>query len=201
MKKKLYMMIITLSITTITGCGFVSQEKYESLSTKLTSTETKLNKTEEKLEKLQEKYDSCKEKLDEYEQSEEIENNTQTNISDDSNQTVPVPQDTSDYETGITYEQLARTPDDYEGHLVKFTGEVVQVMEDTENNEVSIRLAVDGNYDNILFCGYSSDIVTSRVLENDTITIYGTSYGLYSYESALGGQITIPAVWIDKIDQ
>ena len=192
-------MAIVLSLSA-TGCGFVSQEKYVSLDSKLASTEKELDKTEKKLEKLQKKYDSCKEKLNEYEEAEEAESNAQASIPDNATSST-VPTDTSDYETGITYDQLARTPNDYEGRLVKFTGEVVQVMDDTENNEVSIRLAVDGDYDNILFCGYSSDIVTSRVLENDTITIYGVSYGLYSYESALGGQITIPAVWIDRIDQ
>ena len=103
------------------------------------------------------------------------------------------------YETGITYDQLARTPDEFEGDKVKFTGEVIQVIEG--NNTIQIRLAVNGDYDNILFCEYSKDIVESRVLENDTITIYGTSYGLYSYQSTMGGQITIPAVIIDKIDQ
>lgn len=200
MKKRLCVMAIVLSLSA-TGCGFVSQEKYDSLDNKLASTEKELDKTEKKLEKLQKKYDSCKEKLNEYEETEEAESNAQASIPDSATSSTQVPTDTSDYETGITYDQLARTPNDYEGNLVKFTGEVVQVMDDTENNEVSIRLAVDGDYDNILFCGYSSDIVTSRVLENDTITIYGVSYGLYSYESALGGQITIPAVWIDRIDQ
>src|SRR5699024_863073 len=33
------------------------------------------------------------------------------------------------YDTGITYDQLARTPDDYEGEKVKFSGKVLQVME------------------------------------------------------------------------
>ena len=197
MKKRLCIIAILLSLTATAGCGFVSQEKYDSLDSKLASTEKELDKTEKKLKKLQKKYDSCKEKLNEYEEAEEA--NNQASVP--ANSSAQVPTDTSDYETGITYDQLARTPNDYEGRLVKFTGEVVQVMDDTENNEVSIRLAVDGDYDNILFCGYSSDIVTFRVLENDTITIYGVSYGLYSYESALGGQITIPAVWIDRIDQ
>lgn len=103
------------------------------------------------------------------------------------------------YETGITYDQLARTPDDYEGSLVKFTGEVIQTLE--EDGQVDIRLAVDGEYNNILYCAYESNIVSSRVLEGDTITIYGTSMGLYSYESTTGVTITIPCVWVDKIDQ
>src|SRR3954469_7917883 len=33
------------------------------------------------------------------------------------------------YDTGITYDQLARTPDDFIGQKVKFRGKVVQVIE------------------------------------------------------------------------
>lgn len=103
------------------------------------------------------------------------------------------------YETGITYDNLARTPDDYKGKKVKFYGKVIQVMEG--DGEVQIRLAVNEDYDTILLGGYDSTIVSSRVLEDDKITIYGTSLGLISYKSTMGGTITIPAVSIDKIDQ
>lgn len=103
------------------------------------------------------------------------------------------------YDTGITYDQLARTPDEYIGKKIKFTGTVLQVLEGDE--EVQIRLAVNDDYDTILYCGYSPDIVSSRVLENDTITIYGLSSGLVSYESTMGGTITIPGAWVEKIDQ
>lgn len=103
------------------------------------------------------------------------------------------------YETGITYDQLARTPNDYINKKVKFSGKVIQVLEG--DGDINIRLAVDGNYDNIILGEYDSSIVSSRVLENDTITIYGYSLGTTSYQSVMGGTITIPAVYIEKIDQ
>ncbi len=103
------------------------------------------------------------------------------------------------YDTGITYDQLARTPDEFKNKKVKFTGKVIQLIEGDSSN--SIRFAVNSDYDNILYCEYDKDIVSTRVLEDDIITIYGSSYGLYSYQSTLGGKITIPAVIIDKIDQ
>ena len=103
------------------------------------------------------------------------------------------------YETGITYDQLARTPDDFMGKKVKFYGKVVQVIEN--GTSVQIRLAVDDNYDTILLGEYDSSIVSSRVLDDDFITIYGTSVGTISYQSTMGGTITIPGVMIDKIDQ
>ena len=103
------------------------------------------------------------------------------------------------YETGITYDQLARTPGDYEGKKVKFRGRVVQVIEGAD--EIQIRLAVNDDDDTIILCGYEPKVVTSRVLEDDYITIYGISIGLISYESTLGGQITIPGVYVERIDQ
>lgn len=103
------------------------------------------------------------------------------------------------YDTGITYDQLARTPDDYKGQKVKFSGKVIQVMEGS--GTVQIRLAVNKDYDTVLYGEYKKDIVASRVLENDIITVYGTSAGLLSYTSTMGGTITIPSVAIDKIEQ
>lgn len=103
------------------------------------------------------------------------------------------------YETGITYDQLARTPDDYKGSKVKFSGKVVQVIEG--DGKVQLRLAVNNSYDNILFLEYDSSLVKSRVLEDDQITIYGISAGTITYQSTMGGNITIPAVLVQKIDQ
>ncbi len=103
------------------------------------------------------------------------------------------------YETGITYDQLARTPDAYKNKKVKFSGKVVQVIEGDDS--VQIRLAVNNDYDTILLGEYLSSTVSSRVLEDDQITIYGTSVGTISYKSTMGGTITIPGVYIDKIDQ
>ncbi|MBY0097267.1 toxin regulator [Mesobacillus maritimus] len=103
------------------------------------------------------------------------------------------------YETGITYDQLARTPDDYIAEKVKFKGKVVQVMEG--DGTTQIRLAVNDNYDTVLFGEFDSSILDSRVLEDDVITIMGVSAGLITYESTMGGEISIPGVSIEKIEQ
>ena len=87
------------------------------------------------------------------------------------------------YETGITYDQLARTPDDYVGDLVKFTGEVLQVTEG--DGYAHYRIAVNGNYDQVLFVQIDSSLTqNNRILEDDEITIFGESYGLHTYQSA-----------------
>ena len=103
------------------------------------------------------------------------------------------------YDTGITYSQLARTPDDYLAKKVKFSGKVVQVMEDGDS--IGIRLAVDGDYDNIILGTFDSSIISERILEDDYITVYGLSAGIYTYESTMGASISVPSMTIDKISR
>ena len=103
------------------------------------------------------------------------------------------------YDTGITYNQLARTPDEYEGEKVKFRGRVVQVMEG--DGETQLRIAVNSNYDTVLFGFYDSSIVDSRILDDDIITVMGISMGLITYKSTMGGNITIPNMLILQIER
>lgn len=102
------------------------------------------------------------------------------------------------YETGITYEQIARTPDEYVGKKVKFTGEVVQVMEGALYHR--IRLATRNGYDDIVYASYNKNLLESRILDGDNITIYGVCQGVESYTTILGATITLPSVNIDRID-
>lgn len=105
------------------------------------------------------------------------------------------------YRTDITYDQLARTPDEFENDKLTMTGQVVQVMEDDDNNTTNLRVAIDGNFDNIVVVGIkNSNLNNSHILEDDLITFYGTSRNLISYDSTLSGQITVPAVRADQID-
>lgn len=103
------------------------------------------------------------------------------------------------YETGITYDQLARTPDEYLAKKVKFYGKVLQVMDGVSSTQ--IRLAVNDDYDTVIYCDYDNSIVGSRILEDDYITVKGVSEGLMSYKSTMGGTITIPSVLVEQIDQ
>lgn len=97
------------------------------------------------------------------------------------------------YNSGITYDQVARTPKDYKGKNIEFTGEVAQVIEDGGVSE--LRLAVNGNYDDIILVDVPKKVLNgSRVLENDLITVGGTSVGTVSYKSTLGAKITVPAM-------
>lgn len=107
------------------------------------------------------------------------------------------------YETGITYENLARDPEIYKGKKVKFTGKVLQVIESTFSTE--IRLATKENswggyIDDVIYLVIDNALIMSRILDNDIITIYGVSDGLYSYMTVMGATMTIPKVDVDKFE-
>lgn len=102
------------------------------------------------------------------------------------------------YETGITFNNIARNPDDYMLEKVKFKGTVVQVIEG--GSQINLRFAIGDDYDKVILVYYPPSLLKSRVLEDDEITVYGTSMGLFTYESTMGGEITVPLVEVDRID-
>lgn len=103
------------------------------------------------------------------------------------------------YDTGITYENLARNPDTYLAEKVKFSGRIIQVLKGEDHSQ--FRFAVNDDYNQVLFIEISEDqLSNNRLLEDDYITIRGTSYGEYTYTSALGGEITVPGVVVDSFE-
>ncbi|WP_279263278.1 hypothetical protein [Enterococcus durans] len=104
----------------------------------------------------------------------------------------------ADYKTGITYDTLARTPDEHIGNKVTLSGEIVQVIEGDDASQY--RMAVDQDYDKMVLIEVPTDQLSSRILENDLITIYGVSQGTIDYESTIGGTNTVPAITVDKFE-
>lgn len=105
------------------------------------------------------------------------------------------------YSPNYSYDQLARTPDKYEGTKLIFTGQVEQVMEgDSDSDETDVRMAINGDLDHIIYVGIDPDILhDSHILEDDKITVSGTSVGTISYDSTGAGTVTIPALSADKV--
>ena len=102
----------------------------------------------------------------------------------------------------ISYTNLARSPGEYKGTAVKFTGKVVQVCSEATSALYysTYRIATSGSYDNIVYIyvdNYGSD---TRILEDDWITIYGDYDGLYTYKTVLGASKTIPSIKVKYID-
>jgi len=103
----------------------------------------------------------------------------------------------AEYSSDYTYDQLARNPDTYKNTKVKFTGKVLQAE---TGDTCYARVALNNNYDTVLFVTYESDLLSYRLLEDDTITIYGLTSGTFSYEAVSGATITLPWVEADIIE-
>lgn len=99
-----------------------------------------------------------------------------------------------------TYNEIARDPDDYEGKKAKFSGEVLQCLESSDSSQVNIRLAINDDYDQVLYVVYDMPKGSSRILEDDHITVYGELAGLYTYTSTMNAQITIPIMYAEYVD-
>lgn len=93
--------------------------------------------------------------------------------------------------TAKNYDSFARNESTYLYEKITFTAKVVQVIEGDDYTQY--RMAIDGNSNCMFLTQISDDDLTIRLLEDDEITATGTYYGLYSYQSTLGGKITIPS--------
>ena len=94
----------------------------------------------------------------------------------------------------LPYEEMARNGNNHKAEKLQITGTVIQVT-DSSDGGATLRVATNGKYDGIYMVQISKNEWQShRLLENDVITFYGYVYGLYSYKSVMGGQITIPAL-------
>ena len=166
------------------------QKQYDNLLSKNLQLDTDYEKLKEENEELQaqiEELTNPKTDLEESEETGELSDELNTFINSNM-------EDVSMFRSDISYDEIARHPNDYDGELLTFSGEVAQVIEGDGMTE--LRIAVDGDYDDII---YDNRILDSRLLEDDKIQFYGESCGIISYQSTLGDTISIPSMSIYKI--
>lgn len=158
----------------------------EEVYAKYTEARENYNTVKEDYDTVKSKYDKIQEKL------EEIEAEKKRKAEEKAEK--------EKYNTGITYNQLNRNPDDYVGEYVKFSGKVIQVSEGLFSNVW--RLNVNGNYNQTLYLTVPSSLTTNnRVVEDDWVTIYGVSEGIETYTTIFGASVSIPSVSVDKISR
>lgn len=118
-------------------------------------------------------------------------------IEDEAITTNHQPQETIDWDTvePIDYKQLKKNPDKYKSEKVVYEGVIVQIMEDGKYTD--LRLAINGDYDSIIFVKYFG---LTDFVEDDTVKIYGTVFGSYNYTSTANHNISLPAVIADNIE-
>ena len=106
--------------------------------------------------------------------------------------------DPNTYRWDVSYDSLARTPDEFVGQKIALTGKVIQVMESSGTTQ--LRIAVNDDYDTVVLVEYESAISPSRILDNDYVNIFGNYMGLFTYSSTMGGEITVPAMLVNIIN-
>jgi uncharacterized membrane protein YcgQ (UPF0703/DUF1980 family) len=90
----------------------------------------------------------------------------------------------------VSYADVERNPDQYDGTYVKVSGTVKQVIEGWFNS-VTLRLSENGN---IWVITYTREDGESRILEGDSITAYGKCSGVSNVTTILGEQLTLPSM-------
>jgi excinuclease UvrABC helicase subunit UvrB len=97
----------------------------------------------------------------------------------------------------LTYSQLSRSPEQCKGKKITIKGTVLQVIEN--GNDVALRVALNGDTNKVIYVAYKIGGDYKRILENDNVAIMGISNGLFTYQSSLNTDITIPLVNADYV--
>lgn len=103
------------------------------------------------------------------------------------------------YETGLTYEDLARNPSENKDKLVTFSGKIIQVMKGAGYTQY--RMCIDSDYDKVVLVQIVDyKLENGNILEDDIVTIRGKFIGEQSYQTVLGATMTIPSIIVDEVD-
>lgn len=90
------------------------------------------------------------------------------------------------------YDELARFPDRNIAKQLVMTGEIIQVIESETGGQY--RLKLNDDYDQIVLVVYEGSFDQGKILDGDTVTFWGLYAGTISYDSTMGGEITIPGM-------
>lgn len=99
----------------------------------------------------------------------------------------------------IPYKDIARQPEKYYDEKLVYTGRIFQVSQKQDDGMYYALVNVTKDeydyYDDAIYIGFELKDGEPKFLEDDIITFYGVGRGDMSYESVLGNEITVPAVW------
>ncbi len=107
----------------------------------------------------------------------------------------------------VSYEDLMRYSESYEGKWVCFEGQIGQVITDVPDIELLVATKKDewvGYIEDIIYL-YSDDFSGERLLEEDIIQFCGKSTGTITYEAIFGNQVSVPEIetydlYVKRID-
>lgn len=90
----------------------------------------------------------------------------------------------------VSYETLSRGGDTLIRQYYTFTGKILQEMEG------HYRLGVGAGYSDVIYLDYTLPAGAERLLEDDYITVWGQSLGLYTYTTVSDKQVTVPRLLV-----
>lgn len=97
----------------------------------------------------------------------------------------------------MDWENVMRNPDKLWGTTYSFTGTVFQIISE-QDNRTELLLSIDN--DKYIHVSYIYKESEPKILENDTLTVYGTFYKLYKYTSVLGTKQSVPSIIAELIN-
>ena len=224
MKKVLLSLVIGCMVLGV-GCGedTVSKEKYDTLLKKYEDTVCQLEqfKTdngifEDENEKLRKRVDKAKDYLEldptekeivdskivevnqateEQLAQEKAQKEAEEKAKKEAEEEAKRQAESQKYETGLTWEQIAR--EGRVGELGKFEGKIVQVISTPAG--FAYRVAINGDYDQVMYVDDTLNMATETLLEGDYVYFKGMSMGQYTYTTVLGAKMTIPSFSVDEI--
>lgn len=101
----------------------------------------------------------------------------------------------------LTYNDLARYPDKYEDEYVCFTGTIAQVIDEHLEEDglywSHYLMNINDDYDQTIYLLLSDDVESRdfRILDDDKVKIYGIAANVWTYETTLGSNRTVPVVY------
>lgn len=96
----------------------------------------------------------------------------------------------------ISYEDLFRYAERHKGKRVYYRGKVIQVLESRGDFQLRVNVTSGdyGLWEDTVFLRY--DDAPVRILEDDIVAFVGKMNGTVTYESVLGGEVTIPDITV-----
>ncbi|HHU08208.1 MAG TPA: hypothetical protein GXZ59_07695 [Clostridiaceae bacterium] len=99
----------------------------------------------------------------------------------------------------VAYAELMANPQEYEGKIVKFSGEVIEVLEDTpEEGYFTYGINVtkgEISWGDGVYVTFDVPSATKAFAKDWNLTFYGEFKGIIDYEAEVGGMVSLP--WVD----
>ncbi len=98
----------------------------------------------------------------------------------------------------LDFAAVGQEPERYQGKKYQFTGTVVQSLNDADGS-VRLRVATGENGTKVVYAAMQSPDFTPE--EGDSVACFGTYDGLFTYATADGQSVTLPAFTLDILEK